>query len=317
VVLRKTQPVLTLAVPYYSRFPLLLAALRSIRDQAFDGCAVLLMDDSPAGLSELELSRVQELMAQRFPLRVVRSRGAEGMASAWAQCIRLAATDLVTLVHSDDELEPGYAGEMTAFADAHPDASAVFCGARIIGAHGRPVFSFADTYKRWIAPRPGVQGALELCGEDGVEALLRGNFIFCPTLCYRKSRLPQRLFDPTYKMVLDMEFVIRMLMVGHSVVGLPDRLLYAYRRHDDNATAQLTRDHGRFVEECDFYSKLGGECRRHGYLRASRVAEQKRIIKLNVLYCAIRDGSRMDFNAMWAKLRLYRELFIAPLSVAE
>src|SRR5262249_10499692 len=155
-------------------------------------------------------------------------------AGNWNRCFDLADTDLVNLLHNDDELLPNYVEEMLKAGRDYPDAAAFFCQARIIDGSGREVFSVVDSAKRWFRPRG--DGPLVLRGPSAVLALARGNFIMCPTVCYRMSRIADERFDPGWKFVLDLEFFTRILLAGETIVGLPT-VAFAYRRHDENATA--------------------------------------------------------------------------------
>ena len=69
---------------------------------------------------------------------------------------------------------------------------------------------------------------------------MHGDFIMCPTVCYRRSRLPAERFRAEWRQVLDLDFFTRILLAGGTMVGLPTSA-YAYRRHAENATARQTR----------------------------------------------------------------------------
>ncbi len=298
---------ITLSIPYYSDFALLKQTLRSIAAQRHPAVRVLICDDSPAGLDEAQKRELLALCG-RFPGRVVKNATNLGMARTWNRCLDDADTDLVTIVHGDDELEEDYAGEMVRLAAAHPEASALFCGASIIGADQRAAFSFPDLYKELLVPRHG--DALVLSGDRALASLMRGNYIFCPSVCYRRSQLHGRRFDPRYRMVLDMDLTTGLLLDGHALVGVPRRRLYRYRRHAENATQHLTRDLTRFREESSFFLDVARRAEQVGFARAARIARQRRIVKLNLLFCVVRDLRRGQLADGRRKLGLlFGELF--------
>ena len=68
-----------------------------------------------------------------------------------------------------------------------------------------------------------------------MKALMRGNFVMCPTLCFRKSVLGSERFAEEWRQVQDLEFTTRLLMAGREIVG-SRRAAYAYRRHPESAT---------------------------------------------------------------------------------
>ncbi len=273
---------ITFAVPFYRGADYLERAVRSALAQTADWRLVV-SDDSPDGSGAAVVARVGDA-------RVRYSRNAHtlGMAGNWNRCLELADTPLVTLLHADDELLPNYAAAMTAGAAAHPDAAALYCRARVVGPDGAPTFSLADRVKWLIAPRTA--GPTRLAGPGGIAALLRGNFIMCPTVCYRTAALRGRRFDPRWRFVLDLDFFTRLLADGDAIVGLPDTA-YAYRRHAGNATAEYTETLLRFEEEAALYDALAAEARLRGkgWEAVRRAGRGKRIVRLHLLYRAAAD----------------------------
>jgi hypothetical protein len=291
---------LTFAIPYYSGLGYLEKAVASVFAQTRPGWRLLVCDDGNDPEAEA-------LVRARRDDRVAYHRNERnlGMAANWNRCLDLAATDLVTLLHADDELLPGYADTMLDVAGRNPDAVAFFCAAHVIDEHGRACFSFPDAFKRLLVP--SARGAFILKGEPALQALLRGNFIMCPTLCYRKSRLAPRRFDPGWKMAQDLRLTAGLLLDGETLVGDP-RVAYAYRRHAHNATVQYTDSLLRFQEEARLYDELAREARRRGWVRAARVAERKGIIKLHLAYRLLQDLGRGRLRRAGEKLALLGRL---------
>lgn len=302
---------LTLAIPYYAGFELLLRTLGSIAAQRSDAFGVLIVDDSPQGLLAAETAAIRDAL-HPHSAQFLRNERNLGMALTWNRCIDEAATDLVTIVHGDDELERDYVREMIALADAQPSAAAVFCGARIISESGTSSFSFPDAYKRLIVPAH--HDVLSLKGDSAVQSLLRGNYIFCPTLCYRRSQLGPHRFDPRYRMVPDLDMLTRLFLDGREVVGIPKRVLYRYRRHSSNATQHLTKELTRFTEECSFYSDIEQRAANAGFTQSVRVARGRAVIRNNLLFCVARDFAHLNLADGVQKLRLFQKLFLSPRS---
>lgn len=293
------RPELTLAVPYYSGFALFEQTLRSLAPQP---ARVLIVDDSPGGLTAHEHAAI----ARAVDARVLRNDHNLGMAGSWNRCLDEAETDLVTIVHADDLLAPGYVARVIELAE-QSGAPVVFTGARVIGADGAALFSLPDQVKRALVPRH--RGQLVLQGDRGLASLLRGNYIFCPSLCFRRSRMGLR-FDPRFRFALDMDLTVRLLLAGQRLVGVPKEPLYLYRRHADNATARLTAELTRFREESAFYGEVAARARARGFVRSARVATQKRILELNLGFCIARDLAAARFRDGAEKARLFMDLFV-------
>jgi hypothetical protein len=211
------------------------------------------------------------------------------MAGNWNRCLDVADTDLVNLLHNDDELLPNYVDVMLRAGREFPDSAAFFCRARVIDAAGRAAFSFVDYAKRFLQPK--ASGPFVLEGKSAVGALMRGDFIMCPTVCYRRSRLPAERFRPDWKMVLDLDFFTRILLEGGTMVGLP-AVAYGYRRHPENATTGYTESLLRFDEESRLHDQVAEVARERGWPSVARVAAGKRVIKLHLLFRIAQDLSR-------------------------
>lgn len=299
-------PAITFAIPYYTGPEYLARAVRSVFEQDTPGWRLVVCDDGPDGSGERVLSAFSDPR-----VRYVRNPRTLGMAANWNRGLDLADTDLVTLLHADDELLPGYAGLMARSAAAHPDAAALFCQARVIGPDGRPAFSFPDWVKGFIAPPSG--GPTRVAGPTGIAGLLRGNYVMCPTVCYRKSRIGGRRFEGRWRFVLDLDFFTRLLRDGGEMVGLTE-VGYAYRRHPGNATTAYTENLLRFEEEAALYDELAADAAARGWDRVERVGRRKRIIRLHLGYRILSDVLRGRVRAATAKLNFLRRLGRRPLT---
>jgi glycosyltransferase involved in cell wall biosynthesis len=277
---------ITFAVPYYSGVDYLRRAIDSVLRQTIADWHLLVCDDCgpEKGAEELVRSyRDERISYRRNPENL-------GMAGNWNRCLDLADTGLVTLLHADDELLPCYGEVMLRAADDYPEAAAFFCEAKTVGADGQDCVSLPDLFKKVL--RPGRAGPLVLRGRPALEALSHGDFIMCPTVCYRKELLAGRRFRAEWRFVLDFEFFTRLLLDDLTFVGLP-AVAYAYRRHAGNATTAYTASLLRFREEVALYDALARAAAARGWKRAARTASAKRVVKLHLLYCALLDCARL------------------------
>jgi glycosyltransferase involved in cell wall biosynthesis len=295
---------LTVAIPFYKGRDYLHRAIESVLRQSSPDWRLIVCDDGPdSGTAEL----VAPFNDPR--IRYERNERNLGMAGNWNRCLQLADTDLVNLLHNDDELLPNYVAEMRAAGRAYPDAAAFFCRARVIDADGREAFSLVDYVKRFLKPR--TDGALVLHGRSAVESLMHGDFIMCPTVCYRKSRLPAERFRVDWRMVLDLDFFTRILLADETMVGL-SAVAYAYRRHPENATTAYTESLLRFEEESRLHDAIATVARERGWPTVARVAAAKRVIKLHLLFRIIQDLSRLRFRSAHKKWDFLYRLMCVP-----
>ena len=266
-----------LAIPYYSGLDYLREALASALAQHDPDWTLLVLDDSPDKRGAREV--VEGLGDAR--VRYQANPGTLGMVACWNRCLDSVEGDLVTLLHADDRLLPGYVERMKGLAAAHPEAVALFCAAETIGAAGQRRFSLQDDIKRLLVPRGGEDVLLQ--GEPGVRALMRGDFIVCPTLCFRRAALGQRRFEPRWRQVQDLEFLARLLLAGETLAG-SRAAHYAYRRHEANTTAQQTASLLRFEEEFVVFDLIAARAQELGWLRAARASRRKTILRLHLAW---------------------------------
>lgn len=275
------------AIPFHRNLDYLREAVASVVAQTDPEWRLWIQDDSGAGGSATEL---QALVASFDDPRIHCESNPRnlGMVANWNRCLDRADTPLVTLLHADDRLLPDYVATMRPLADRYPDAVAAYCGARIIGPTGAPAFSLADAVKGFLVPKRG--GLSVLAGEAGATALMRGNFIMCPTLCFRRRRLGERRFDPAFTQVQDLELTVRLLMEGETIVG-SSRIGYAYRRHPDSATWVQSESRLRFDEEFRLFDEIAARADALGWRSTARVSRHKRVVKLHLLYRALRAAA--------------------------
>ena len=287
----------TIAIPFHRGRDYLRAAIESVLAQESPDWKLLLVDDSGGG------EGVEEVAAAFGDARFVLHRNPTnlGMVASWNRCLDLAETDRVTLLHADDRLEPGYVALMQQLARLHPDAAAFFCGARIVDAEGRVHFSFADSIKRAFVP--GGDEEVVLSGRVAVRALMRGNFIMCPTLCYRKSALAGERFSPDWKQVQDLEFTTRLLMGGRKLIGAREKA-YVYRRHAQATTSLQSDNLLRFDEEFRLFEDVADRAAALGWEEVARVCRRKAIVRLHLAYRAAADVLRLRPVRALAKLRM-------------
>jgi glycosyltransferase involved in cell wall biosynthesis len=290
---------LAIAIPFFSGLEYLRSALGSLVAQSASTWHAVVVDD--AGPEPESADVVRDLGDPR--VTYVRNDTNLGLAKNWNACLERADGDLVTIFHADDELAPDYVDLVLRMHEQYPDAVAVHAGASVIGADGKPSFSFPDIVKRFTGPRH--RGKVVTVGDDGLATLLRGQFIFCPSLSYKRSRLPRPTFDPRWRQVLDLDLLARLLFAGETIVGTTDRA-YRYRRHGESQTMLLTASHDRFREELALYDEIARDAERVGWERSARVARRARIVRAHVLYRALGSvlrGAPKEARATMAVLK--------------
>lgn len=283
------RPRISFAIPYYRNLELLALTLESVIQQDIHDWEAVVVDDAgPEPAAEL----VASLADPRITYR--RNSTNLGLAGNWNRAIAATTAPLVTVLHADDQLLPHYARTMIQLMERNERALAGHCQVELIDVDGNKTRTIADSMKHLIRPR--AKGDLLTIGDRGLQSLLRGFWIFCPTLCYRREMLGTvDSFEARWGFVLDFSFVGQALIKGHEFVGSPI-VAYRYRRHRSNQTAILTAELVRFDEEFRLYAELAELANEAGWTRSVGTARRALILRAHLVVSATSSLVRGDLR---------------------
>jgi len=281
-------PLITYAIPYYSGLHYLAKALRSVVAQENPNWLALVVDD--CGGEDAE-DLVASFNDDR--IRFYRNDSNLGLARNWNLALTLSTTELVTLLHSDDELEPIYTDVITELMLRFPTAVAGHCRTQVVDEEGLPLWSLPDEVKKMIRPR-GKQDIIT-AGEIGLLSIVKGAWIFCPTMCYRRNKIPSSGFSSAWSFVVDVDLMSRILFEGGTIVGTTT-VAYRYRRHSNNQTVLLTDSGTRFKEEIRYLDLIAHQSNKIGWTRVRKSATRKTIVRFHLLYQAFRALFHLKFG---------------------
>ena len=153
------------------------------------------------------------------------------MAANWNRCVELARGEFVALLHHDDRWLPGLLARARRLFEAYPEAGVVYGGCRIVDAAGR----LLRLHQPFSEPHVW-------SGERELEVLMRGNYIYCPTVIYHASAL-QRVggFTPGLHLPPDWEMLLRLALAESLFIYDPEPLS-EYCERSDSLHATLERD---------------------------------------------------------------------------
>ena len=192
-----------------------------------------------------------------------------GINRNFQRCADEASAELVVILGCDDRLFPDFVGRVRAVATQFPDAAFVHTGAAVIGADGRPVHPLADRVKRLSAPP--VQAHRVMGGEELAASLLHGNWMYFPSVAFRRAVLQRHGFRPGYDIVLDLDLYLRILLAGGRAVLL-EQPGVEYRRHGASLSSAQATDGSRFAEELAYFVEAAALAAAAGWPRAARAA---------------------------------------------
>jgi glycosyltransferase involved in cell wall biosynthesis len=216
-----------------------------------------------------------------------------GVSGNFSRSLDLVESEHFVLMGCDDVLEPGYIAQMRAAIERFPGTSYFQPAVSVISDRGNDILPLADRVKRWS--RPSSPQPVILRGEPLAVSLLRGNWTYFPSICWRTEAVRQAEgFDPDYEIVLDLALQLTIIAAGGTMALLPERT-FRYRRHEASVSSATARYGGRFDEERRFFQNVAGDMEAMGWHHAARAARRHVTSRLNAatkLPRALRVGDR-------------------------
>ena len=293
-----------LIVPFFSDEKYLKEMLISVGAQTSDRWVCLVIDDS-GRTNDAELT-VRSMGNPK--ITYIKNETNLGLGRCWntglEYMIRTFDPTVVAVVHADDVLEPQFVEVSLRAHATNPEAVAVHTAVTVVDEENKKRFSFPDFVKFHVAPYKHSR-SISTMGDTGLASILRGNFVFCPTVSFKVDLISLPLFDPNWTMAVDLDLISRLLLQGQTIVGVPD-FVYRYRRHRNNLTSQLTDTTARFVEEIAFYKQVSVECKEKGFEKSALVASRLTMVRLHILYRVIQKLVRFDLRSAVKLLAVLR-----------
>ncbi len=275
-------------IPFWGEPALLYATVDSVRAQSDPDWTITVVDDCYPDPTVAE-----HFAAEADPrIRYLRNEVNLGIAGNWRRSLDLASGQVMMFMGCDDLLEPDFVARARALADHYPEADIIQPGVRIIDDDGQPSDPLADRVKRWLRPSAAV-AALH-SGEDLAASLLRGNWLYWPSLLFRTDRIRQFTFRQDLPIILDLALVVDMVADGCVLLVDPE-VTFAYRRHSTSMSGTALTDGSRFAQDRRYYAGAVEQMRRNGWPRAARAARLRwtsRLHGLTVLPTAARTHRR-------------------------
>jgi glycosyltransferase involved in cell wall biosynthesis len=222
-----TAPKVSVIVPIYNQAPFIRETVESALAQDYSNLELVLSDDgSTDGTTDI----LREY-AGRNPDRVklVASEINTGIAGAFNRALDAHTGEYIAWLGGDDVMLPGKLSRQVAALQARPDAIGCCHDAEVFDSDsGRTYGRFTEVYNG----RRGVR-------DGGVELLLDPGYMMLPsTMVVRSSAVGSLRFDQRIRVSNDWLFDVELFRRG-PIVGLDD-VLARYRRHDRNATSQVS-----------------------------------------------------------------------------
>jgi glycosyltransferase involved in cell wall biosynthesis len=266
-------------LPHYGRLDLVQATVRSVLAQDDPHWRLTVVDDSGELVDDALADWCAGLGDER--VRYHRNPRNLGINRNFQQCVDLVEHELAVIIGNDDLMLPGYVGTVRRAAEAHPGVAIIQPGVEVVDAAGAPARTLVDLGKRWVyAPR--VSEPTVLTGQDLAVSLLRGNWLYFPSICWRSEPLRRTGFREGVDVVQDLALVLDLVLDGESLLVEPTTC-FRYRRHEASVSSAHAADGRRFAEERAFFLETADRMAARGWPRAARAARRHLSSRLNAL----------------------------------
>lgn len=289
-------------LPYWGEASLLMETVASVRAQRDPDWRLTILDDCYP--DPTARARVAALADERIVY--VRHTRNLGITENYREAIRRATTGHIAIVGSDDLLHPNYIEVVTAALRDFPDADVIQPGVEVIDGTGRPIRPLADRVKRsLLAPAvPAPRGMAVLQGEAMATSLIRGDWLYWPSLVFRTDTLRRIDFRPGLPIIQDLALLMDIAFAGGTLVFTPT-VAFSYRRHEASASQRTLVDGTRFRDERAYYAQAVRLAEERGWSRTARAARLRAVSRLHAiteLPHSLRRGTRSGIQSTLAHI---------------
>lgn len=291
---------LEIFVPFWGDPQLLYLTVDSVRAQRNSDWRMTVIDDHYPDES------VGDWFARLDDDRVtyLRNEVNLGITENYREAIRRATADYITILGCDDLLHPDYIDVVLGTIAAVPDADVIQPGVDVIDEHGTVIAPLVDRVKQGLlAPRGGT-GIAVLRGERMATSLIRGDWLYWPSLTFRTATLRRIDFREGLPIIQDLALLMDIAFEGGCLAYTP-KVAFSYRRHGGSASQKTLMDGRRFRDERTYYAQARSLATAKGWRRTARTARLRVMSRLHgvtELPRVIRHGTRPGLESTLAHI---------------
>jgi glycosyltransferase involved in cell wall biosynthesis len=291
---------LEIFVPFWGDPALLYLTVDSVRAQRNPDWTLTVIDDCypdddvPRYFADLDDERI----------RYTRNERNLGITENYREAIRRATGEHIAILGCDDLLHENYVDVISAAVAAVPDADVIQPGVQVIDEHGSPVRPLVDRVKQGVLAPRGGHGVAVLQGERMATSLIRGDWLYWPSLTFRTSTLRRIDFRDGLPIIQDLALLMDIAFDGGTLAYTPT-VAFSYRRHGGSASQKTLLDGRRFRDERRYYAQareLAVAKGWRGTARAARLRTMSRLHAAAELPGVIRHGDRSGLQSTAAHI---------------
>jgi len=263
-------------MPYYGDVALMKLAVQSIIGQTEQSWRLTVVDDGTA-------EGVPEWFAglDEPRIRYQRNQVNLGVTGNFRKCVSLLEYERAVMMGCDDIMLPDYLATIRAVLDEYPTVAMVQPGVQVIDGVGAPCKPLVDQAKQRVYA-PKHTGRLLMTGEALAVSLLRGDWLYFPSLCWRSDVLKAVDFRDGLEIIQDLALIIDLIQRGESLVADPT-VCFQYRRHQHSASSTSAVAGSRFGEAKGYFLEVAERMEAQGWPKAAKAARHHFSTRIHAL----------------------------------
>ena len=269
-------------LPYYGDVAMMKQAVESVLGQTSPDWALTVIDDGYP--DESVPGYFGALAAQDSRITYVRNEQNLGANGNYRKALTFVRHELAVVMGADDVMLENYIETVVAAHEQFPSAQIIQPGVEVIDEHNQHVMGLVDRMKGIYAPRvhgtKGSPGRRLLSGEPLAVSLIRGNWLYFPSVCWKSDALVAMNFREGLNVVQDLALALDLIRAGGCLV-VDSSVCFQYRRHRESDSSWRALEGTRFIEERQFFTGMADELEAIGWRRAARTARLHLSSRLN------------------------------------
>lgn len=190
----KTNPLVTIGVPFYNPGGYLIECLKSIFEQTYKNIELIVIDD---GSTDNASEYIETINDKR--LIYIKDGRNLGLVPRLNQIIEMANGRYIARMDADDILHPARITKQVELLENDPAIDVVDTGAVLIDGDSKPI-GYLEVPGR------------KLKGPKSIQAMLKWGVVFHPSVMARAAWFKQYRYDPGYPRAEDRELFLRSFM---------------------------------------------------------------------------------------------------------
>lgn len=263
-------------VPYWGEPEFLYETVRSVQAQSVQDWRLVVIDDcypdeSVAGFfASLDDTRVEYRRNERNL----------GITENYREAIRQATSEFVTILGCDDLMHPNYLEVIGEVIARVPQADVIQPGVEVIDETGRVIAPLVDRVKQGLLAPKGGPGIAVLQGDRMATSLIRGDWLYWPSLTFRTATLKRIDFRDGLPIIQDLALLMDIAFDGGTLAYAPT-LAFSYRRHGGSASQKTLLDGRRFRDERTYYRQAAQLARNKRWRKTEATARVRLMSRLH------------------------------------